>query len=65
MMRKDEFEDALARACNRDRLRKERPLVRSRETIKIHDIAGAKGAAQFPRTYEHKPVDLHYLNIQY
>jgi hypothetical protein len=40
MMRKDELEDALPRAYNR--LRKKRPLVRSRETIAIHDITGVK-----------------------
>ena len=41
LSRKDELENALTRACNW--LRKERPLVRSRETIGIHDIADAKG----------------------
>ena len=41
LSRKEELEDALTRAWNW--LRKERPLVRSRETIKIHGIADAKG----------------------
>ena len=45
-MKKGELEDALLWACNR--LRRERPLVGSREMTAIHDIAKMKDGRTIP-----------------
>ena len=60
-MRKDKLADALSRACNR--FRKEHPLVRSRETVAIHDIAGVKDRRTNSVKHGHDLVDIHSLKM--